>query len=149
MTLEFPCQLAAGRLPPPVADQLALSLRVLWDKPVVVTVKEVKRKRSLNQNAYYWSCVIPPLLALFRDAGNDADDEDVHDHLVEHVGKLKRVMVDPDGLVFLRRGSTRRLTTREFSDYLDKCMAFAASHGIDIPPPDPLHGSTTDKEHAP
>ncbi|WP_020469687.1 recombination protein NinB [Zavarzinella formosa] len=134
-SLDFPAIVTHGRLPEEVARQIGAVLRQLDGKRVVVSVKEAKRSRSKNQNAYYWSCVIPPIVDMFRDAGNYADAEDVHEFLKSEVGKLKRVLVTPDGEVKTAPGSTAKLNTMEFEVYLETVRAWAAEYRIEIPLP--------------
>ena len=96
----------------------------------------MKKRRSLNQNAYYWGCVLPPIVAMFREHGSNVDAEDVHAFLKDNVGKLKQVFVTPDGEVLSGPGSTAKLGTMEFEVYLEKVRAWAAEVlGIAIPLP--------------
>lgn len=118
-----------------VRDQIAEAFRSLEGKRVCVSIKEVKRRRSNNQNAYYFGCVIPSIVAMLREFGNDVDELTVHDYLKQEVGKLSRVIVLPDGEVKRVLGSTKALTTMEFEVYLEKCRAFAAEHGVQVPLP--------------
>ena len=104
-------------------------------KRLIITLKEQKRKRSLNQNSYYWGYVLPPLVAMFRDAGNNVDAEDVHSYLKEHVGKLKQVFVTADGEILTGAGSTAKLSTVEMEVYLEKVRAWATEYGVAIPLP--------------
>ena len=141
MKLDFPARLVDGRLPRVVSEAIARALRIAWNKPVVVTVKEVKRKRSRDQNAYYWACVVPAITEMFRDAGNDADCDDVHQFLKLYVGKLSNTFGLPDGELVKSVGSSAKLSKQEFSDYLEKCIAFAAQFDVIIPPPDQFYQS--------
>lgn len=134
--LEIPFLAANGRIPPNVWDRLAEAVRLQPGKRFVLTLKEQKRKRSLNQNAYLWGVVYPAIVAVFREHGNNVDAEDVHDFLKDRVGKLKQHFITPDGEVLTGPGSTAKLTTTEFEAYLDKVRTWAAETlGIVIPLP--------------
>ena len=93
-----------------------------------VTVEKWKAKRTLTQNAYLWGVVYQ---TISEDTGNSA--EDVHE-------ALKGMYCPPQ---VIRMGeeerqvrSTKRLDTTEMADYIDQCIAFAATDlGIDIPAP--------------
>lgn len=137
-TLEFIGLVKDGKLPDAVRVQIGDAVKQFDGKRVSVVIKEVKRRRSSNQNGYYFGCVIPPIVAMLRAYGNDVDADDVHDYLKQEVGKLNRIVVLPDGEVKKVLGSTRNLTTLEFEAYLEKCRAFAAEHGVEIKLPNEL-----------
>lgn len=124
-----------GQLPREATERLRHVLLSLDGKPVRVTVEEVKRRRSSNQNAYYWGVVVAMVTQLFRDAGNMVDAEDVHRFLKLRVGKLAQVVVLPDGEVVKSLGSTAKLSTQEFELYMERVRAWAAEHNCFIPLP--------------
>ena len=134
--VEFSGQVTGGKLPAKVSEQIAAVIRNAEGKRVVVAVREQKRTRSNQQNRHYWGCVIPPIVAMFRDAGSMVDAEDVHEFLKLRVAKIKQVMVTPDGEVHTSLGSTAKLTTTEFMDYVEKIRAWAVEFGVAIPLPD-------------
>jgi hypothetical protein len=104
-------------------------------KHLVLSLKEQKRKRSLNQNAYYWSVVVEAVTRMFREHGNYVDPEETHEFLKLRVGKLSRVIVTPDGEVVKSLGSTAKLSKMEFEAYLEQVRAWAAQWGCLIPLP--------------
>ena len=132
---EFRGLVSGGRLPAAEERELSALLARMEGKPVVVTVKEVKRRRSNDQNGYYWGVVVPAVTAMFRDAGNYVDENDTHEFLKLRVGKISRVIVTPDGEVHKSLGSTAKLSVSEFADYVARVRAWAAEHGCDIPEP--------------
>lgn len=134
-SLEFCGLVTDGKLPAEVSDKIAAVIRRMEGKRVLVTVREQKRRRSLNQNAFYWGVVVEAVTQMFRDAGNYVDPEDVHDFLKLRVGKLAQVFVDPNGEVIKSTGSTTKLSTQEFEVYLDRIRAWAAEFGVVIPLP--------------
>jgi hypothetical protein len=135
--LEFIAPVVDGRLPDRDARRIGEAIRRLDGKRVVVTVKEAKRKRSTSANAYLWGVVYPPIVAEFRRHGNLVDSEDIHLFCKQHVGKLRQVLVTPDGEVLNATGSTRHLSTSEFGKYVDAVIAWSAEVlGIAIPLPD-------------
>lgn len=135
----------AGHMPGNEHRQFDDCIRSMAGKRVVVRISQYQKKRSNNQNAYLWGVVYPPIVQAFRDAGNDTDDEDIHNYLKEHVGKLKRVIVTPDGEVLHVAGSTKRLTTSEMEVYLEKVRAWAAETlgvAISLPNEPPIDAYT-------
>jgi hypothetical protein len=133
--LDIPFLATGGKIPADVWRRLGETVARMEGKRLIVSLKEQKRRRSLNQNAYYWGCVLPPLVAMFREAGNNVDAEDVHSYLKEHVGKLKQIFVTSDGEILTGAGSTAKLSTVEMEVYLEKVRAWAAEHGVAIPLP--------------
>ena len=124
--LELPFKPESGKPATAVLHRLLDAISRAGDKRLVLTLKEQKKRRSLSQNAVYWGVVLPPIVAAFREHGNNVDAEDVHCYLKEHVGKLKQHFITPDGEVLTGPGSTAKLTTMEFEDYLAKVRAWAA-----------------------
>ncbi len=123
--IEFTGLVTDGKLPEATAKRIGQTIRAFNGKSVFISIKEVKRRRSRNQNAYYFGVVIPPILAEFREAGNAVDSEDVHSYLKQHVGKLKRKIVTPDGEILEAVASTAGLTTMEMEAYLERVRAWA------------------------
>lgn len=130
---EYIGTVTGGRLPLEMAAKIAALVRSMDGKKLCFSISEVKRRRSGNQNRYYWGVVIPPIVQVFREAGNSVDAEDVHSYLKEHVGKLSQVLVTPDGEVLRSLGSTAKLSTMEMETYLEKVRCWAAETlGIEI-----------------
>ncbi len=133
---EWTCTVSnAGHLPGQVRREFDDLIRSLAGKKVVIKVGMYRKKRSLNQNAFYHGVVVPAVTKMFRAAGNYVDEEDVHTFLKMKVGKLSRVIVTPDGEVVKSLGSTTRLSTIEFEEYLTMIRAWAAQWGCEIPMP--------------
>lgn len=133
--LELPFLATDGRIPASVWERLGETVSRLPGKRFIITLKEQKRKRSVNQNAYYWGVVVAAITQMFRDAGNYVDGEDVHEFLKLRVAKLSRMIVTPDGEVHKSLGSTTKLSTMEFEVYLERVRAWAAEYGCVIPLP--------------
>jgi hypothetical protein len=135
--LEFVCPVIGGRLPDRDAKRIGEAIRKLDGKRVVVSIEELKKKRSGQQNRYYFGVVVKLITDAFRDAGNMVNAENVHEFLKAEVGKLSQVLVTADGEVFRGPGSTAKLTTTEFSNYIEAVRAWAAEIlDLQIPSPD-------------
>jgi hypothetical protein len=133
--LEIPFKPENGKPPTAVLHRFLECVSKMDGKRLVLTLKEQKRKRSQNQNAYYWGVVVAAVTQMFRDAGNYVDGEDVHEFLKLRVGKLSRNIVTPKGEVVKSLGSTAKLSTQEFEVYLERIRAWAAEYGCSIPLP--------------
>ena len=113
-------------------SEIAATIKALAGRAVDVIVQPHQRSRSLDQNAWIWG-VAYPILA--KHLGYDRDEiEDLHYGLVakwggEHFDKRLGAMV-PN-----KRSS--KLTTREFSDYMEWLVRFSAKEcGCIVPLPD-------------
>lgn len=125
-----------GKPPTTVLHRLLEAISQAGDTKLVLTLKVQKKRRSLSQNAYLWAVVYPAIADVFRRHGNAVDVDDVHEYCKANVAKLKQVFVTPDGEVLTGPGSTAKLTTKEFTDYIEAVRAWAASTlGIGIPAP--------------
>ncbi|MFA5403294.1 MAG: hypothetical protein WC318_07370 [Candidatus Omnitrophota bacterium] len=106
-------------------NSIASYLSSLEGKSVQVVIKTWRKSRTNQQNRWYWRCVV----------GIPA----------EYYGYLPEEMHDAFKLIFLRchdegkpemLKSTTSLTTKEFSDYCEKCRQWCAEHDIVIPDPE-------------
>lgn len=100
-----------------------------------ITIEERKNKRSLSQNAFYWGVMIPLIVSMFNEYGNNVNSEGVHEFLKSEVGKLESIIVMPNGEVKCIRGSSAALKTAGFEEYLTKIRAWAAEFGLILPMP--------------
>lgn len=125
----------AGHLPGQVRREFDDLVRAFAGKRLRLKLSTYKKQRSLNQNNYYFGVLVKRITEAFRAVGNDMDEQETHEYLKDEVGKLSRIAVLPDGEVVKIKGSTKRLTTMEFENYLEKVRAWAASMGIILPLP--------------
>lgn len=121
----FQATTAQGKLVLRDPQAFQIWIKALGDGPVTVAVAKRKVKRSLDQNAWYWACIV----------GIPA----------QHFGYTPEEMHDAYKFMFLRReapgkpttmGSSAALSTAEFSQYCDRCRQFCAENGMVIPDPD-------------
>lgn len=128
-----------GLLPRATALAIQAMLKDCAGKTVKVTLAVFHAKRSQSQNGYYWAVVIPAWREIFRQAGEILTDDEVHSFLVQHVGKLIKTVVHPDGSIKKIIRSTCDLDTKEFTEFLELCRMVASEYGGDIPPPTKEH----------
>lgn len=124
-----------------VREAIALTMKQFEGKRIKVTIEEEKKKRTNKQNGFYWAAVIPPIRQLFESGGATVDDEDVHLWLRRNVGKLTRVITDPDGNTWAATRSSTSLSTIEFEEYIEKIREWAINLGVNIPFPDEFYMS--------
>lgn len=100
-----------------------------------LTLEKIYRKRSLNQNAYYWAVVIPLVRDGLFDVGYKMSLEQTHEYLKreflsteivnENTGEIKEITL-----------STAELKTIEFNEYFETIIQWAAEYlSIKIPYP--------------
>lgn len=111
----------------------------LPDGEYILTLEKQKKKRSINQNRYYFGVVLPILLHHFRQIGfnNIQTHEQVHEILKFKF--LKESIVNDDGTFLERIKSTTELSTSEFMDYVAEIQQWAAEQfDLDIPDPNEI-----------
>lgn len=102
------------------------------------TVKVVidGKKRSLEQNSYYWAVVVSMIkLGLYDTWGESLTSEEVHNYLKEWCN-YKELVNEETGESIRIGQTTANLSTVEFEEYQERCRQFAASFlGMTIPLP--------------
>lgn len=89
------------------------------NQAVEVSVKRLRKVRSMNQNKYYWSVVI----AAIGKAMGESDPEAVHAALKYELNYYIMTVGKKEIRVPL---STAELNTAEFEEYLEKCRRWAS-----------------------
>lgn len=98
---------------------------------------ESNKNRSGQQNRYYFGCVLPLIKDGLIDVGyrEISTNEETHD-LMKYMFLKKQITNEETGEVIETIGSTTKLSTIEFNDYIDRIAQFAAEMlGVVIPPP--------------
>lgn len=111
-------------------------IEVLNDGNHRIQIEEIKN-RSLSQNKYYWKVMVPAVKEGLRDMGWDEikTDDDAHEYILEEF--LKREIKNHEtGKIKVIPGSTSRLSTKEFGEFIDAVVKWAVEFlGIQIPFP--------------
>ena len=99
---------------------------------VDIIIRKHRKKRTLDQNAYYFGVVVPILADHF---GHDNGD-DMHEDLKEEFNPVPS-KITPGKMI---GGSTANMSTEEFfsneTSYVNRICRWAAmEHGVYIPPP--------------
>jgi hypothetical protein len=94
---------------------------------IEIVAKRFVRRRSLEQNRLYWAI----LKCMSDETGNDSDDL----HELMKARYLPKKWIKVKGHEFPTTTSTTDLNTEEFTEYIDKIMAFAFELNIAIPQP--------------
>ena len=131
-TYSFVMQ-ADGKLPPGMRETLGRVFPTYAGKKLRLTIEEAKDKRNLDQNALYWSAIVPHVRQVRFDAGDPVTIERTHEDLLEEFAarvETKRV----DGTVIgTRPMRSKEMSVREMADYITAVAAAMASFGCPIP----------------
>jgi len=116
VTPVFYGQVKKGRVVLDRPDQYLVHVASLEGKLIELTLQKERHIRTLNQNRYYWGVVVEILANHF---GYDKDE--MHEAL-----KFKFLKRHEDSAL-PTVGSTAKLSTVEFGDYIDTVVRWAAS----------------------
>lgn len=102
------------------------TIKTSLDGTYLITITKQYRKRTSQQNRYYWLC----LQIIAKELGFD-DVEDLHEAF-----KLKFNPKEKGNMIY--GGSTKIMSTKEFMEYCDKVIRYATSpDGLNMRLPDP------------
>ncbi len=126
MKLTFAGSVINGKLRLDRREDFDASLRHLEGKQVVLELSKRTRKRTKEQNAWYWDAIAGLADHIGYDTAEELHEDLGHKFLLKH---------HPSGLE--SRRSTTALTTVEFSDYMERVIRWAAEfHGYVISDPE-------------
>ena len=98
-------------------------------------VKVMQDSRSLRQNSYIWGVVYPTIASFFREHwGEDYSNDAIHEILKQKFLPFKVESLRSGEVTIYR--STTELTKREFFDYTEHIIRWAAEFNCIIPEPD-------------
>ena len=132
---EFTGTVLGGRLPPEVQRGITATLDRLEGKRVVLTVALAKKKRSTNQNAYWFGMLGKYVVPAFREHGDNWSEWTVHEYIMNELG-YQEVLVDPKGKLFVSRKHSSEFSTIAWEEFMERGREFLARvHGIRLPLP--------------
>lgn len=125
-------------------DKFWTAVRTLPDGRYRLVLEKIYNKRSNQQNAYLWALVYPLIRDGLIEIGYDEFAQDTDCEMTHDLCKLRfleKELVNKDtGEVIQSLGSTRKLTTTKFMEYVANLQKWASEYlGINIPDPDPLY----------
>ncbi len=112
-----------GKLVLDAPAKYLVHLSKLEGKRVEIVVRRMRSQRSLQQNAFYWGVIIEILAAHFG-----YEPQEMHEAL-----KFKFLRIHENELPTVR--STTKLSTKEFGEYVDRVIRWAAQNNVYIPLP--------------
>ena len=130
MKLETLAEVIEGKLVIPDREGFAQSVRAMSGK-VVLTIEPFRRKRSSQQNRYYFGVVIEHVREGLLEKGHEYTPIEVHEAM-----KWKFLRAHEDNVEVPTVRSTTTLTTKEFEDFCENIRRWASEYlGKVIPEP--------------
>jgi len=103
---------------------------------VVLTIDKPKKKRSNNQNAFYWGCLIPLMQLGAKDTfGETWSNDKAHKHLSNLFVYHESINVNT-GEITKTHKSTTELTTTDWEVYVTEIRIYLLEN-FDIDAPEP------------
>lgn len=135
MELELVGKIHHGHFPDSIRSSLTDAMRRMEGKRLAIKLYEPQRSSSSPQRRYYFGIIVESIRHMFMEAGTNLTKDEMHKWLKQHVGKLLKEVVTPDGEVTYVLESYRKLTTQQAEVYHMQCRQWAAEHGCDIAEP--------------
>lgn len=112
-------------------------------KRVKVTAEEIEDPRSEEQQGYYWGVVLRDVSEGVAVGGQRYTNDAWHEYgkrtFLPRKTKKVRVAGRTRPVVTTVIASTNDLSVRQMGEYLEKWIAFAAEHGVQVSEPLPPH----------
>ena len=121
-------------------DMLEESISAMYDCEVEIVIRKKIKRRSFNQNAYYWAVVIPAVQQGIKLLGQRLTLNETESWLIDFIQSvdkdfahlflkqkfIERISVDETtGEIVEQKQSTRLLNKEDFSEYIEKVIQFA------------------------
>lgn len=106
------------------------------NKQVVIKIEKFKKKRSTQQNRFYYGVIIPIVQNCLKEAGHIMTNESTHDLIKLKFLKETLFVNETTGEVIERIKSTTELSTSQFMDLLAEINNFTFEYfGVTLPSP--------------
>lgn len=105
-------------------------------KQIVIKIEKAKKKRSTQQNRFYYGVIIPIVQNCLKEAGHIMTNESTHDLIKLKFLKEALFVNEQTGEVIERIKSTTELSTNQFMDLLAEINNFTFEYfGVTLPSP--------------
>jgi hypothetical protein len=105
-------------------------------KQIVIKIEKAKKKRSTQQNRFYYGVIIPIVQNCLKEAGHIMTNESTHDLIKLKFLKEALFVNEETGEVIERIKSTTELSTSQFMDLLAEINNFTFEYfGVSLPSP--------------
>lgn len=124
--------LANGKMPDGMRSTLANVFPSYAGKKIKLSISEAKEKRSLDQNSYYWTAIVPYVRKARFDMGDPLSIDQVHEDLLGQFSPTidaKKI----DGSLYVRVKRSKEMNVNEMASYITAIIGFMASIGYPVP----------------
>jgi len=134
MKIKYNAYVKDGRLRIVWARHFKEDVARLEGKRLTITIEQRRKKRSIEQNAYYWGVVVSMIQEGLREVGYYMTKDEAHE-LVKFKF-LRRKIQNKQGETIETLGSTTNMTTVQFEEYILAVKDWALEYlGVSIPDP--------------
>ena len=135
MKIQYNGKVSANGLKIYNRGQFDKDILMFLDKEITLTIERKKKKRSIEQNSYYWGVVVPLVKEGLIDVGYRVGLEQSHNYLRDHFAKGELVN-EKTGEILPIKLSTTDMTTTDFMGYIEQIQQWSAEY-LNIQIPDP------------
>ena len=112
------------------------AIQTFEGKQIVIKIEKFKKKRSTQQNRFYYGVIIPIVQNCLKEAGHVMTNESTHDLIKLKFLKETLFVNETTGEVIERIKSTTELSTSQFMDLLAEINNFTFEYfGVSLPSP--------------
>ena len=105
-------------------------------KQIVIKIEKFKKKRSTQQNRFYYGIILPIVQNCLKEAGHVMTNESTHDLIKLKFLKETLFVNETTGEIIERIKSTTELSTSQFMDLLAEINNFTFEYfGVSLPSP--------------
>lgn len=147
MKLLYLATVDSGRLKISNRKQFDEDIKQFEGNRVELVLSKANKRRSNDQNAYYWGVVLPCMLQGFIDAGHTGlNIDDCHDYVkATWLSKGKEIINPKTGEVKIISKTTTILSTTEMMELIEEIARFCAEIlNVVIPEPSPIWNVTNE-----
>lgn len=102
---------------------------------VTIIIKPFEKKRSLQQNSYWFAMLDKYVVPVFREAGSNWSDFDIHEEIMKELG-YEKAMVKPNGEIVAKRIHSKTFDTKQWEEFMERGRAhLATEYHIFLPLP--------------
>lgn len=120
-------------------NKLRQAVATFEGKDIIITIERKRKKRSNNQNAYYYGVVMPILQKGLYDAtGEIRDTSSIHYQIILPLLAPKREITNiHTGEIITENMTSSEMSTTEFCEFILNIQKWASEFlNIDVPSPD-------------
>ena len=125
-----------GKIQPNASLKIKEAVKSFQGKRIYFKIGIARKIRSLNQNKYYFGCIIPIAQEAIKEQwGEIIDKQQAHSFLKIYCNAVDKITEESDGNIRIPK-PTHDYTTVQFMEYIERCSQFLfANFNVTIPPP--------------